>query len=95
MWPLKSTDSCVMETIQRKAKNWWPAFFAATRYVAYNVLLTYSAWLHVVKDRWETLTSWDRYVIATELSLAALLALGAIMNGTWTEAKTKDRASPP
>jgi len=84
-----------MEKIQRKAKNWWPAIFAAARYVAYNVLLAYLTWLHVVKDRWDTLTMWDRHVLAAELGLAALLALGAIMNDRWTEAKNKDRASPP
>lgn len=84
-----------MEKFRPKVKNWWPAFFAAGRYVAYYVLSSYLAWLHVVKDSWETLDRWDFHVLAAKLGLDALMALGAVMNGTWSAAKNKDRASPP
>ncbi len=71
----------------------FPAWFAAARYALYNVTLAYSGWLVSVKDRWGELTSWDYRNVAVTLILAALTALGAVMNGTWQEvqAKIKER----
>lgn len=68
-------------------KKWFPAWFAATRYVLYNVTLAYSGWLVSVKERWEDLSGWDYRNVSVILVLAALTALGAIMNGSWEKAK--------
>lgn len=80
-----------MTTLIRKGKIWWPALFAAGRYVLYNVVLAYSVWLHANKDNWDKLSQWDYHDVATQLILAALVALGAIMNKTWHSAAEKDK----
>jgi len=80
-----------MNTLIRKGKIWGSALFAVSRYVLYNLVLTYSVWLHANKDNWATLTNWDMHDITTQLILSALVALGAIMNKTWHVATEKDK----
>lgn len=76
-------------------KNWFPAWFAATRYVAYNVALAYSGWLVSVKEHWGELSSWDYRNVTVILVLAALTALGAVMNGSWNEARKGEKNAAP
>lgn len=80
-----------MSTIIRKGKIWGSALFAVVRYMLYNLVLTYSVWLHANKENWNTLTNWDYHDITTQLILSALVALGAIMNKTWHIATEKDK----
>lgn len=82
-----------MSTIIRKGKIWGSALFAVGRYMLYNLVLTYSVWLHANKDNWNSLTNWDMHDITTQLILSALVALGAIMNKTWHVATEKDKQS--
>lgn len=82
-----------MSTLIRKGKVWWPALFAAARYVLYNVVLTYGTWLHSKKDSWDSLTSWDMHDVTVQLVLAMLVAIGAIMNRSWHIATEKEKAA--
>jgi hypothetical protein len=72
-----------------RIRRWFPAWFAATRYIVYNMALAYSGWLVAVKDQWSELSSWDHQNVAIIVLLAALTALGAVMNGTWQAAKAE------
>ncbi len=80
-----------MSTLIRKGRIWGSALFAVARYMLYNLVLTYSVWLHANKDNWNSLTNWDYHDITTQLILSALVALGAIMNKTWHVATEKDK----
>lgn len=82
-----------METIKRKTSQWWPAWLAALRYITYSALLAYHTWHVAVKDIWNQLTSWDQINVACSVGLNVLLALGAIMNGSWQKAKANDNTS--
>ncbi len=77
----------VMETLKRTSKRWWPAVFAASRYVAYNALLAYHTWHIAVKDIWPQLTSWDKINVGCSVGLSILVAIGAVMNDKWSKAR--------
>lgn len=69
------------------------AWLAMARYTAFSVLTAFSAWLQQVgPDKWEKLTVYDWVTLAVALGLAALTAIGAVMNGRWTEAKNETEA---
>jgi len=80
-----------MKRLLHRAKVWGPAVFAVVRYVLYNMVLTYSVWLHANKDNWNVLTDWDMHDISTQLILSMLIALGAVMNKSWKTATDKDK----
>ena len=40
---------------------------------------------------WDSLTSYDVVFVACALSISALTALGAVMNGRWAEAKAPEK----
>lgn len=64
------------------------AWCAAGRYVLLAVLAAFSGWLQQVgKAGWESLTSYDVVFVSCALGISALTALGAVMNGRWSEAK--------
>ena len=76
-----------METIKQHTARWWPAVLAAGRYIAYSAILSYHQWHVTMKDQWDTITQWDRINILCTVALSVLVALGAIMNGSWQKAK--------
>lgn len=80
-----------METIKRHSARWWPAVFAAMRYVLFQTLVAYHAWIISVKDSWDQLANWDKYNMACLVALAALGAIGAVMNGSWQKAANGDK----
>lgn len=68
------------------------AWAAAARYVLLAVLAAFSGWLQQLgKQGWDSLTSYDIVFVTCALSISALTALGAVMNGRWTEAKTPEK----
>lgn len=74
-----------------KAKN-IAAWAAAGRYVLLAVLAAFSGWLQQLgKQGWDSLTSYDVVFVACALSISALTALGAVMNGRWAEAKAPEK----
>ena len=75
-----------MDTIKKQTKRWWPAVFAAGRYITYNALLAYHSWHIAMKDQWSALTDWDRINVGCSIGLSVLVAIGAVMNGSWTKA---------
>jgi hypothetical protein len=76
-----------METLRQQTVRWWPAAFAAARYVTYNALLTYHGWHIAMKDEWGKLSDWDQINVGCSVGLSVLVALGAIMNGSWHRSK--------
>lgn len=70
------------------------AHFAAFRYVMQAVLTAFAVWLQQVgRDGWSALTSFDYCFVASALGIAALNALGAVMNKRFGEAETKQDAA--
>ena len=80
-----------METLRVQTKRWWPAAFAAARYVAYMALLTYHQWHISMKDQWNNLTEWDQINVICAIGLSILIALGAIMNDKWSKARNDSK----
>jgi len=76
-----------METIKQHTARWWPALLAASRYILYSAVLSYHQWHVGMKDNWNALTQWDRINVGCTVILSILVALGAIMNGSWQKAK--------
>lgn len=83
-----------METISRKSKLWLPAWMVAGRYILLQTLNALAAWLLAVEKIWSDLTPWHYWVLATQLGIAALGALGAVMNGSWQRASEASKISP-
>ena len=70
------------------------AYFAAFRYVMQAVLTAFAVWLQQVgRDGWSALTSFDYWFVGTALGIAALNALGAVMNKRFGDAETRQDAS--
>jgi len=70
------------------------AYFAAFRYVMQAVLTAFAVWLQQVgRDGWSALTSFDYWFVGTALGIAALNALGAVMNKRFGEAETRQDAA--
>jgi len=68
------------------------ACVAMARYVSYAVLITFSEWLRQAgEQKWDQMTSYETASLLTSLGLSALVAIGAIMNGSWHEARTTDK----
>lgn len=63
------------------------AIASAARYMLFNVLTAFSAWLVSVKGNWPEVGSWEVVYLVTSLSLTALGTLGAIMNDKWSQAR--------
>lgn len=71
-------------------KKHYAAWLAMARYVMYAVLVTFSDWLRQLgEDKWNNLTSYETTSLVTSLGLSALVAIGAIMNNRWHEAKNE------
>jgi len=75
-----------MGTIIRN-RHWRMAIASAARYMLFNVLTAFSAWLVSVKGNWPDVGSWEVVYLVTSLSLTALGTLGAIMNDKWSTAR--------
>ncbi len=57
------------------------AYFAAARYCLQAVLAAFAVWLQQVgKEGWANLSAYDYWFLGTALGIAALNALGAVMN---------------
>lgn len=80
-----------METLAKKSRLWFPAWMAASRYILLQTLNALAAWLFAVEKLWNDLTPWHYWVLGTQLGIAALGALGAVMNGSWQRAVEKDK----
>jgi len=76
-----------METLKQHTARWWPAVLGMARYVMYSAILTYHQWHVAMKDSWDSLTSWDQINVSCAVVLNMLVAIGAIMNGSWQKAK--------
>lgn len=76
-----------METLKRESARWWPAMFAAGRYILLVNLTAAALWVDTVAPRWTELTSldWTRFALAQAMSL--LTTLGAVMNDKWSKAR--------
>lgn len=76
-----------METLKQHTARWWLAWLAAARYILFQTLVAYHTWHIGMKDAWDKMTTWDYVNVGCLAILAALGALGAIMNGSWQKAK--------
>jgi hypothetical protein len=64
------------------------AWLAMLRYTLYAVATTFATWLQQLgTEKWDKLASYDVWTIGASLTLSALAAIGAVMNGRWAEAK--------
>lgn len=64
------------------------AWSAAIRYVLQATLTAFAVWLQQVgKKGWDQLSAYDYWFVGTALGIAALNALGAVMNGRWHESR--------
>lgn len=72
------------------------AVFSAVRYVAQAVLAAFAVWLQQIgKTGWEEISTFDVVFVATALAIAGLNAMGAVMNGSWSEARARGAKKPP
>jgi len=76
-----------METLKQTFNRHGASIAAMARYVTYAAVVSYSQWHISVKDSWTTLTSWDQINVTCAVVLNMLVAIGAVMNGTWQKAK--------
>lgn len=76
-----------METLRQQTVRWWPGVLAAVRYTLYNAVLTYHGWHTAMKDDWDKISDWDIINVGCLVGLSVLVALGAIMNGSWHRSK--------
>ena len=87
VWMVHMTRPNLMETLKQTFNRHGASIAAMARYVTYAAVLSYSQWHISVKDSWTTLTSWDQINVACAVVLNMLVAIGAVMNGTWQKAK--------
>lgn len=72
------------------------AVFSAVRYVLQGVLAAFAVWLQQIgKTGWEQISTFDVVFVCTALALAGLNAMGAVMNGSWSEARARGAKKPP
>jgi hypothetical protein len=76
-----------METLKQTFNRRGASIAAMARYVTYSAVLSYYQWHVSMKDGWDKITSWDQVNVACVVVLSMLVAIGAVMNGTWQKAK--------
>lgn len=76
-----------METLKRETARWWPAVFAAVRYVLIQQLTAIGLWLDAVTPRWGELSELDYYKFFVAQGISLLGTLGAVMNDKWHKAR--------
>lgn len=67
---------------------WFPAWMAAARYIAFGVVTFASGWIaNLGREGFAKVDGYDWIVLILGSSGVALNSLGAIMNGSWTNAR--------
>jgi hypothetical protein len=82
-----------MEAIKQATGKGIPAWMTLLRYCIYAGLVAYQGWHTAVKDNWTSLTSWDYVDGGVNVSLAILVAAGALMNDSWSNARNETKTN--